>query len=235
MKKVILASTSTLYNGGYLEYLLPTLSKHFNEVRSILFIPYAQPSGISYEEYTAKVKEAFSKIGITVKGIHEFENTIEAVKNAEAIFTGGGNTFLLVTKLYEKGLIPVLKEVIKKGTPYLGTSAGSNIGGRTINTTNDMPIILPPSFDTLGLISFNLNPHYLDPIEGSTHMGETRETRINEFHKLSTIPVLGLREGSWLEVYDSDIFLRGELTARLFRSGEFAVEIVPGENLNFLK
>ncbi|AEW85509.1 dipeptidase PepE [Flavobacterium columnare] len=235
MKKVILASTSTLYNGGYLEYLLPTLSKHFNEVRSILFIPYAQPSGISYEEYTAKVKEAFSKIGITVKGIHEFENTIEAVKNAEAIFTGGGNTFLLVTKLYEKGLIPVLKEVIKKGTPYLGTSAGSNIGGRTINTTNDMPIILPPSFDTLGLISFNLNPHYLDPIEGSTHMGETRETRINEFHKLSTIPVLGLREGSWLEVYDSDIFLRGELTARLFRSGEFAVEMAPGENLNFLK
>lgn len=235
MKKVILASTSTLYNGGYLEYLLPTLSKHFNEVRSILFIPYAQPSGISYEEYTAKVKEAFSKIGITVKGIHEFENTIEAVKNAEAIFTGGGNTFLLVTKLYEKGLIPVLKEVIKKGTPYLGTSAGSNIGGRTINTTNDMPIIFPPSFDTLGLISFNLNPHYLDPIEGSTHMGETRETRINEFHKLSTIPVLGLREGSWLEVYDSDIFLRGELTARLFRSGEFAVEMAPGENLNFLK
>lgn len=223
MKKVILASTSTLYNGGYLEYLLPTLSKHFNEVRSILFIPYAQPSGISYEEYTAKVKEAFSKIGITVKGIHEFENTIEAVKNAEAIFTGGGNTFLLVTKLYEKGLIPVLKEVIKKGTPYLGTSAGSNIGGRTINTTNDMPIILPPSFDTLGLISFNLNPHYLDPIEGSTHMGETRETRINEFHKLSTIPVLGLREGSWLEVYDSDIFLRGELTARLFRSDRKSV------------
>ncbi|AMA48351.1 MULTISPECIES: dipeptidase PepE [Flavobacterium] len=235
MKKVILASTSTLYNGGYLEYLLPTLNNHFNEVKSLLFIPYAQPNGISYEEYTTKVKEVFLKIGIVVNGIHEFENAIEAVKNAEAIFTGGGNTFLLVNKLYEKNLIPILKEVIKNGTPYLGTSAGSNIGGKTMNTTNDMPIILPPSFDTLGLISFNLNPHYLDPIEGSTHMGETRETRINEFHKLSTIPVLGLREGSWLEVYNSDIFLRGELTARLFRSGEFAVEMAPGENLNFLK
>ncbi|AND63488.1 dipeptidase E [Flavobacterium covae] len=235
MKKVILASTSTLYNGGYLEYLLPTLNNHFNEIKSLLFIPYAQPNGISYEEYTTKVKEVFLKIGIVVNGIHEFENAIEAVKNAEAIFTGGGNTFLLVNKLYEKNLIPILKEVIKNGTPYLGTSAGSNIGGKTMNTTNDMPIILPPSFDTLGLISFNLNPHYLDPIEGSTHMGETRETRINEFHKLSTIPVLGLREGSWLEVYNSDIFLRGELTARLFRSGEFAVEMAPGENLNFLK
>ncbi|WP_375605370.1 dipeptidase PepE [Flavobacterium davisii] len=234
MKKVILASTSTLYSGGYLEYLLPTLSKHFDGVKTLLFIPYAQPNGISYDEYTSKVREAFLKIDITVKGIHEFENTIEAVQNAEAIFTGGGNTFLLVTKLYEKDLISILKEVIENGTPYLGTSAGSNIGGKTMNTTNDMPIILPPSFNTLGLIPFNLNPHYLDPIEGSTHMGETREIRINEFHKLNTIPVLGLREGSWLEVYNNNIFLRGELTARLFRSGEFPVEMAPEENLNFL-
>ncbi|MFK7060883.1 dipeptidase PepE [Flavobacterium oreochromis] len=234
MKKVILASTSTLYSGGYLEYLLPTLCNHFNKVKTLLFIPYAQPSGISYEAYTAKVEEAFAKIDISVKGIHEFKNPIEAVQNAEGIFTGGGNTFLLVSKLYEKGLVSVLKEVIEKGTPYLGTSAGSNIGGKTMNTTNDMPIILPPSFETLGLISFNLNPHYLDPVEGSTHMGETRETRINEFHKLNTTPVLGLREGSWLEVYNSDVFLRGDLTARLFRSNEFAVEMAPGENLNFL-
>ncbi|MFK7001836.1 dipeptidase PepE [Flavobacterium oreochromis] len=234
MKKVILASTSTLYSGGYLEYLLPTLCNHFNKVKTLLFIPYAQPSGISYEAYTAKVEEAFAKIDISVKGIHEFKNPIEAVQNAEGIFTGGGNTFLLVSKLYEKGLVSVLKEVIEKGTPYLGTSAGSNIGGKTMNTTNDMPIILPPSFETLGLISFNLNPHYLDPVEGSTHMGETRETRINEFHKLNTTPVLGLREGSWLEVYNSDVFLRGDLTARLFRPNEFAVEMAPGENLNFL-
>ncbi|WP_136668551.1 dipeptidase PepE [Flavobacterium sp. H122] len=235
MKKVILASTSTLYEGSYLEYLLPTLVKHFEGVKNLLFIPYAQPSGISYDDYTAKVGQAFQSIGISVKGIHEFSNPVEAIQKAEAIFTGGGNTFLLVSKLYEYNLIDSLKDAIQNGTPYLGTSAGSNIGGKTMNTTNDMPIVLPPSFDTLGFINFNLNPHYLDPIEGSTHMGETRETRINEFHKLSTIPVLGLREGSWLEAYDDDVFLRGELTARLFRAGEFPVEMAPGENLNFLQ
>lgn len=234
MKKVILASTSTLYGGGYLEYLLPTLKKHFESVKTLLFIPYARPSGISHEDYTAKVSEAFSKINISVKGLHEFENPEKAIQDSEAIFTGGGNTFLLVSQLYNNNLIEVLKTIINKGTPYLGTSAGSNIGGKTMNTTNDMPIVLPKSFDTLGFINFNLNPHYLDPIEGSTHMGETRETRINEFHKQSAIPVLGLREGSWLEVYDDNVIIRGDLTARLFRQNEFPVEIAPGENLNFL-
>ena len=234
MKKVILASTSTLYNSGYLEYLLPTLENHFSNVKTLLFIPYAQPGGISYDDYTAKVREAFLKINIQVKGIHEYNNPQDAIKSAEGIFTGGGNTFLLVKTLYDNNLIPILKNTIENGTPYLGCSAGSNLGGKTINNTNDMPIVLPPSFETLGLINFNLNPHYLDPIEGSTHMGETRETRINEFHKLSNTPVLGLREGSWLEVYANDIIIRGEHTARLFRSGEFPVELAPSENLNFL-
>jgi dipeptidase E len=233
-KKVILASTSTLYNGEYLDYLLPTLKTHFEKVTTLLFIPYARPGGISHEEYTQKVSEAFRKTNIKVKGLHEFENPTEAIQKAEAIFTGGGNTFLLVSQLYNNNLMTVLKNTIENGTPYLGTSAGSNIGGKTMNTTNDMPIIQPKSFDTLGLINFNLNPHYLDPIEGSTHMGETRETRINEFHKISSIPVLGLREGSWLEAYRDNVILKGDLTARLFRAGEFAVEIAPGENLNFL-
>ena len=233
-KKVILASTSTLYNGGYLEYLLPTLKEHFENVKNLIFIPYARPSGITHEEYTQKVSEAFSKIGISVRGLHEFENPADTIQKAEGIFTGGGNTFLLVSQLYNLNLMDILKKTVENGTPYLGTSAGSNIGGRTMNTTNDMPIVLPQSFNTLGLINFNLNPHYLDPIEGSTHMGETRETRINEFHKLSNIPVLGLREGSWLEIYGNDVILKGDLTARLFRAGEFAVEMAPGENLNFL-
>lgn len=234
MKKVILASTSTLYNGGYLEYLLPTLKKHFENVKTLLFIPYARPSGISHDDYTSKVSDAFSKINIAVKGLHEFDNPIKAIEEAQAIFTGGGNTFLLVSQLYNFNLIDALKKAINNGTPYLGSSAGSNIGGKTMNTTNDMPIVLPKSFDTLGFINFNLNPHYLDPIEGSTHMGETRETRINEFHKINSIPVLGLREGSWLEAYGDNVIVRGELTARLFRQNEFPVEIAPGENLNFL-
>jgi dipeptidase E len=141
--KVILASTSTLYNGDYLDYLLPTLESHFENCANLLFIPFARPSGISHDDYTQKVRLAFAKINITVKGIHEYSNPEEAIQKAEAIFTGGGNTFLLVSKLYNQNLMEVLKETIKSGTPYLGTSAGSNIGGLTMNTTNDMPIVYP--------------------------------------------------------------------------------------------
>ncbi len=128
-----------------------------------------------------------------------------------------------------------IKEAVKKGTPYLGSSAGSNICGLTMQTTNDMPIIYPPSFNTLGLIPFNLNPHYLDPVEGSKHMGETRETRINEFHKINPQPVLGLREGSWLEVNGNDVILKGKLQARLFREGQQPEEIDTESNLSWLK
>jgi dipeptidase E len=234
-KKIILASTSTLSNAAYLAYLLPILKAHFNSCKTLLFIPYARPSGISHDEYTKKVADAFATIDISVRGLHEFENPMEAIQKAEAIFTGGGNTFLLVSQLYKTNTMATLKKVIEKGTPYLGSSAGSNIAGMTMNTTNDMPIVLPESFKTLGLIPFNLNPHFLDANEQSTHMGETRETRINEFHTVSNIPVLGLRERSWLEVYGSNIILRGDLSARLFRQNETAVEIESGENLNFLK
>ncbi|MEO8234356.1 MAG: dipeptidase PepE [Flavobacterium sp.] len=234
MKRVILASTSTLYNGDYLDYLLPTLQNHFEGCKTLLFIPYARPSGISHDDYTTKVSTAFSKINITAKGIHEYENLTEAIQKAEAIFTGGGNTFLLVSQLYKNNLMTVLKNTIEAGTPYLGTSAGSNIGGMTMNTTNDMPIVLPESFQTLGLIPFNLNPHFLDANTQSTHMGETRETRINEFHTISNIPVLGLREGSWLEIYEENITLKGELTARLFRQNEAAIELETDTNFNFL-
>ena len=234
MKKIILASTSTLYNGDYLAYLLPTLRTHFEGCKTLLFIPYARPSGISHDAYTDKVRVAFAKIQIAVKGIHEYENPIEALQNAKAIFTGGGNTFLLVSELYKNKLMQVLKQTIESGTPYLGTSAGSNIGGMTMNTTNDMPIVLPESFETLGLIPFNLNPHFLDANAQSTHMGETRETRINEFHTLSAIPVLGLREGSWLEITEENNILKGNLTAKLFRQNQPPVEVETDTNFRFL-
>lgn len=234
MKRIIIASTSTLHGGGYLEYLLPTLSVHFNTLKNLLFIPFARPSGITHDEYTRKVSEAFAQIGITVQGIHEFDNPIEALENAEGIFTGGGNTFLLVTQLYKTGIIETLEKVVKNGTPYLGTSAGSNICGLTMGTTNDMPIVYPPSFNTLGFVPFNINPHYLDPIEGSTHMGETRETRINEFHHFNSQPVLGLREGSWLEVSGNKITLKGTLTARLFRQNKTPVEVETESDLSDL-
>ncbi|WP_439132524.1 dipeptidase PepE [Polaribacter sp.] len=216
MKKMIIASTSTIHGSSYLEYLLPTLKTFFKGAKTILFIPYARPSGISYNEYTTLANKTFAKINISVTGIHEFENPIDAIQNAEAIFTGGGNTFELVNQLYKNDILSTLKEVIENGTPYLGTSAGSNICGVNMMNTNDMPIVYPPSFTTLVCIPFNINAHYLDPIKGSTHMGETRETRIKEFHVFNETPVLGLREGSWLEVLGDAIFLRGKLTARWF-------------------
>ena len=235
MKSIIIASTSTLHAGSYLEYILPTLQEHFKNCKTLLFIPYARPGGISHTEYTLKVSEAFAKINITVKGIHEFENPENAIKNAEGIFTGGGNTFLLVTQLYKNNIMQLLAETVKNGTPYLGTSAGSNICGLSMQTTNDMPIVYPPSFQTLGLIPFNLNPHYLDPIEQSTHMGETRETRIKEFHAFNNIPVLGLREGSWLEVKGEKITLKGDLKARLFQQNKTTEELEPESDLSNLK
>ena len=235
MKNIIIASTSTLHNGSYLDYLLPLLKNHFEKASTILFIPYARPSGISHDSYTEKVRVAFSTIHKKVKGIHEFENPIEAIEKAEGIFTGGGNTFVLVNELYRNNIIDSLEKVINKGTPYLGTSAGSNICGLTMNTTNDMPIVYPPSFKTLGFVSFNINPHYLDPDVNSTHMGETRETRINEFHVFNPQPVLGLREGSWLEVKGDSIKLKGDLTARLFRKNHPPEEINPETELKDLK
>ncbi len=231
MKKLIIASTSTIHGSGYLEYILPTLSAHFKNVKTLLFIPYASPSGISYDDYTAKAKAAFSTIGINVKGIHEFKNPKEAILNAEAIFTGGGNTFELVNQLYKQDIFDVLKEVVENGTPYLGTSAGSNICGVNMMNTNDMPIVYPPSFKTLEFIPFNINAHYLDPVEGSTHMGETRATRIKEFHVYNTTPVIGLREGSWLEVDGNSILLKGKLSARVFKQNEKPFELESGSEV----
>ena len=235
MKKLIIASTSTLHGGNYLEYLLPALQEHFRGCASLVFIPFARPGGMSHDDYTERAAAFFTKLGIAVKGLHEFEDPAAALADAEAVFTGGGNTFLLVSQLYKTGSMAPLTEAIANGTPYLGSSAGSNICGLTMQTTNDMPIVYPPSFRTLGAVPFNLNPHYLDPQPGSTHMGETRETRIKEFHQFNTQPVLGLREGSWLEVMGTTITLKGDLPARLFRQGKEPEELETGADLSYLR
>lgn len=212
----LLASTSTLHGESYLAYLLPQLNVFFEEADEVLFLPYARPSGISHDAYTDKVQSAFASIGKKCRGLHTFENPQKALQEAQGIFTGGGNTFLLLSKLYELSLISALKEKIYAGTPYLGTSAGSNIAGLSIQTTNDMPIVYPPSFEALGIIPFCINPHYLDANDAIKHMGETRETRIKEFMFVNNIPVIGLREGSWLEVKKDKILLMGTLNAKLF-------------------
>ena len=235
MENVILASTSTVHGSGYLEYILPELKVFFKDIKEILFIPYARPGGISHDEYTVIAQKAFSKIDINIKGIHEFDDPKKAILNAKGIFIGGGNTFVLVNNLYKNKLMAVLRDAVLNGTLYFGTSAGSNIGGLTIGTTNDMPIVYPPSFKTLGLVPFNINPHYLDPISGSKHMGETRETRIKEFHKFNTQPVIGIREGSWLQIHRDSILLKGEFPARIFEKDKTPYEIDPGTELSFLK
>lgn len=216
MKNAIIASTSTVYGGSYLEYLIDPLKELFDGVKELVFIPYARPGGISHDDYTNIAAKALKPLSIKVKGLHSYNDPAQALKESEAIFTGGGNTFVLVSQLYQNEVMEPLMNVILNGTPYLGTSAGSNICGLTMKTTNDMPIAYPPSFDTLGIVPFNINPHYLDPIEGSTHMGETRETRIKEFHTQNAAPVVGLREGSWLEVKGQNYMLRGPHTARIF-------------------
>jgi dipeptidase E len=233
MKNLIVASTSTVFKGKYLDYLLEaTLVDFYSEANEIIFIPYARPGGISHDEYTLNASEAFKKIDIKVVGIHTLDNPIEALKSAKGVFTGGGNTFVLVSQLYATGLMQPLREAIFNGLPYLGTSAGSNICGVSMQTTNDMPIVYPPSFKTLGVVPFNINPHYLDPVSGSTHMGETRETRIQEYHTQNTVPVIGLREGNWLQVNGDSIVLKGPHSARIFEQGKKPYEVQPSSLLD---
>lgn len=220
MKHILLASTSTLFGQGYLEYLMEELESFFKDRSTITFIPYARPGGISHDAYTALATKAFSKINKTVAGLHTYKDPLEGLAEAEAIFTGGGNTFLLVQQLHRLQLMAPLRQKIESATPYFGTSAGSNIAGPNMKTTNDMPIVYPCSFDTLGVVNFNLNPHYLDPDPKSQHKGETRETRIREFHLFNTTPVIGLREGNYIVVKGDRKILKGEGTARIFETGK---------------
>ena len=220
MKRILLASTSTVYGGTYLSYLRDELIDFFTGIDEILFVPYARPSGITHDEYTQIAQQFFNRVGKRIVGLHTFADPKKAIRQAKAIFTGGGNTFVLVNQLYGLEMMDVLRETVENGTLYMGTSAGSNIAGQTMQTTNDMPIVYPPSFKTLGLVPFNINPHYLDPDPQSKHKGETRETRIKEFHVFNDTPVIGLREGSWLRVEDEKVSLKGDLTARIFLKGQ---------------
>jgi dipeptidase E len=225
LKNIIIASTSTLYGCDYLEYLLKDLEELYKDIKDIIFVPYARPDGISHELYTKKVSAVFKRIKKSIKGLHEFKNPEEAIKNCEAIFVGGGNTFVLVNELQKNNLIDPIKKAVCAGVPYLGTSAGSNICGINMQTTNDMPIVYPTSFDTLGLIPFNINPHYLDIDLNNKHMGESRETRINEFHQFNNQTVIGLREGSFLRINGDIILLKGPHSARIFRPNKTAYEL----------
>ena len=228
---IILASTSTLFGGNYLEYLTSEIKELFRETDEIIFIPFARPGGISHEEYTAKARDFFRTLDISVKGLHEFEDKTAAINSAKGFFTGGGNTFLLVKALHEENLMSALKDNVENGKPYLGCSAGSNIGGVNMKTTNDMPIVYPPSFDCMGLVPFNINPHYLDPNPDLKHNGETRETRIREFLTQNDTKVVGLREGNWIRKTGDKITVEGKELTRIFEKDKEPYELNPGTSL----
>lgn len=234
MIKLIAASTSTLYGGKFLEYLLHELENHFASIGTLLFIPYARPGGISHQNYTNKVVEGLDSLPFEVKGIQAYDNAKSAIEKAEAIFVGGGNTFVLLDQLYKRELMDPLRKVVENGVPYLGTSAGSNIVGQSVKVTNDMPIVQPSSLQALGLIPFNINPHYLDMDPQSKHQGESRETRIKEFHTYNKTTVIGLREGSWIKVSGQQMILKGPLTARVFKRHAEPFEMKPESELGQL-
>lgn len=242
MRDLLLFSTSALHGGGFMEYARPWLQEFLNPGCRLLFVPYARPGGIDHDEYTRRFSEAVAKMGFEAQGIHASSDPVAAVEGAEALFVGGGNTFVLLRQLYAEGLLESIRSRVDAGMPYLGSSAGSNVAGLTIGTTNDMPIVQPPSLDALRLFPFNINPHYLDPAPDSTHMGETREARILEFLRFNSQPVVGLREGALLEIHHDPesteepgtVELRGSNGARLFRRDEEPMEVESGARLDSL-
>ncbi len=231
---LLLCSSSTVHPLGYLEYCKDDIAEFFSSCEDIIFISYARPGGVSLENYSSVAKGGFKNAGLEIRGIEEFDNPLEAITNCDGIFTGGGNTFLLLKSLYENGLIDPIKQRVNEGLRYMGTSAGSNVAGPSIKTTNDMPIVYPPSFEAFSFVPFNINPHYLDPDPHSTHKGETRETRINEYHHQNDNIVVGLREGSILKIENKNITLIGEKTLRVFVKGREAKEYDNNSNINFL-
>lgn len=234
-KKLMLISNSTNAGEAYLGWPREAIKNYLenNKIKRVLFVPYAGV-GVTYDDYTNKVKSVFNELGFEVYGIHNEADPVKAVKEAEAIAVGGGNTFHLVYMLHKLKLMSVINEVVENGTTYMGWSAGSNVACPALKTTNDMPIIEPESFDCTGLIPFQINPHYLDA-NPEGHGGETREQRIEEFMQVNqNIYVVGLREATYLLVDGNKISLHGSRPMRIFKYGTPAYEVTSNDDINFL-
>src|SRR5882724_640708 len=230
-KRVLLISNSTLYGSGYLDHAESEIRSFLGSVKGVLFVPFALHDRAGY---ASMARERFQKMGYDLESLHNAVDAGKAVNDAEAIFIGGGNTFRLLKALYDTNVLQAIRERVAEGLPYIGSSAGSNVAGPTIRTTKDMPIVQPPSFDALGLVPFQISPHFLDPDPNSTHMGETQEERILQFLEENDTPVAGLREGAIVRVESDSTVLKGSSGARIFRKGHNPVEARSGEKLDHL-
>ena len=230
---LLLISNSTNAGEAYLKYPIAEIEKTLAGVTEVVFIPYAAVT-FSYEEYERKVQERFNEIGIKVRSVHRALNKRNFVRHAQAIVIGGGNTFALLKKMQEEDLLDVIFRRVRAGVPYVGWSAGSNVTCPTICTTNDMPIVEPQSFRAIGLVPFQINPHYLDA-NPAGHAGETREQRILEYLEANRSRyVVGLREGCMIRIKDENIELIGSRTMRIFKKGIETYEVKPGDDISFL-
>jgi dipeptidase E len=226
--RLLLISNSTLHGSGYLDHAEAEIRNSVGSRTNVIFLPYALHDRGAY---AARAKERFRKMGLELISVHDISNPQRAIQEAEIVFVGGGNTFRLVKSLHDHGLMDPIRHAIANGALYVGSSAGSIVSGPSLRTTKDMPIVQPPSFEALALVPFQISPHYLDPDPNSTHMGETQEQRILQFLEENDAPVIGLREGSMLRVYDGKVFLKGPFSARIFRKDCTPVEAAAGSDL----
>jgi dipeptidase E len=229
--RLLLISNSTLHGSGYLDHVEKEIRDFVGSRAKVVFVPFAVHDR---HAYAAKAQERFRDIGLSLISIHDVSNMPRAVDEADVVFVGGGNTFRLLKGLYDHNLLGPIRRRVAAGVPYIGSSAGSIVACPTLKTTKDMPVVQPPSFEALGLVPFQISPHYLDPDPSSTHMGETQEERIVQFLEENEETVVGLREGSVLRVEDGAVTLKGRNTARIFRRGEEPVEATPGSKLSGL-
>ena len=229
--RLLLLSNSTNSGAGYLDHAIGEIRDFLGGARRIVFVPFALADR---DAYTAKVKARLAPEGYEVTGLPASPGANDPLADADAVFVGGGNTFRLLMTLQNGGYIEPLRRRIRAGMPYMGASAGTNIAAPTIKTTNDMPIVQPPSFDALGVVPFQINPHFIDAALAVGHMGETREERLREYLEENAAPVVGLREGAWLRREGASLRLGGRNGARLFRRGASPEELDPAASLDHL-
>jgi dipeptidase E len=226
--RLLLISTSTVYGTGYLDHAEQEIRSTMGAARRVIFVPYALADRAAYAD---KAVSRFENMGFECRSIDGCPDAVRTLDNADAVFVGGGNTFRLLKALHELGLVEAIRARVRQGMIYMGASAGSNVACPTIRTTNDMPIVEPPTLGALNLFPFQINPHYVDPDPDSRHMGETREERLLQYLEENETPVVGLREGAMLCVTGERIFLRGVNGARIFQRGCAPRDLAPPAEL----